>query len=143
MTSEDFLVLWMTYEAGPKAELDLAELILLSRFLVKLAERFSLRRSAEFVAHGVWFASCVQFAKLHIFCRTAWQVLSYSFKIREHISRCVGSGLPTTRTSRSLGGSVLWTWTRGQPRAKTMVDVPTPNTSQAQPAWLSTQNVLE
>jgi len=28
MTSEELLVLWMTYKAGPKAELDLAELIL-------------------------------------------------------------------------------------------------------------------
>ena len=43
MTSEGILVLWMTYKAGPRAELDLAGLILLSRFLVKLTERFPIR----------------------------------------------------------------------------------------------------
>ena len=31
------------------------------------------------------------------------------------------------KTSRSLGGSVLWIWTRGSPRAKMTVDVSTPS----------------
>ena len=46
------------------------------------------------------------------------------------------------KTSRSLGGSVLWIWTRGSPRAKTTVDVSTiPALSQTKPGLMPEKRV--